>query len=168
MSGQWPLVPGAPVGLRWTFGGNWKRKGWEQGRKRGETAGQRGPERPRGPEPHHPGLGQCYWPAVASVPQSLPFIFLPPLHCWPWAWGANGISENQAPPSCCLMPQGEPWQRQSLGLIRMDWAGRKKVFMQWRHGGTSGDSPFSFFSSCQDVGLLLGSAKSLSGGVSGQ
>lgn len=50
----------------------------------------------------------------------------------------------------------------------MDWAGRERIFMQWGCGGNWGDSPFSFFSSSQDAGPLLGSAKSLSGEVSGQ
>ena len=134
--------PRGPSGAEMDLWGQLEEMGWEQGR-RGEMAGQRGPERLKGPEPH-PRPGQCYWPVVASVPQSLPFIFLPPLHCWLWTWDANVMSEDQVPSSCCLMPRAELGSQRR----RMDRAGKEKVFMRWGHGKNWGDSPFSFFSSC--------------------
>lgn len=116
--------PGSQQELRWTFRGNWNRKGGSKKEKRGLEKDDpigRGALRVC---VRALGLGcQCWWPAMALVPQSLPFILMQPQHCWPWSRGTDGMLVDQAPSSCRLGPWAEPGWRQSWVSQEQDGSG---------------------------------------------
>lgn len=113
---------------------------------------------------------QCRWPAMASVPWSLPLssatLALPAMESGcRWCMGASGAFFL---PVRSLLPydKGRGKAEADLGSQRnqKDGAGKEKVSVRWGNGRNEKSGSLSFLFFLPYVGQLPGSAKSVQGG----